>query len=172
MRQYSLKQAVIHDSEDLSKIYEVVSLVDPEAPGASQQNSRSKNRPVKNTVRSSQNLPGKLLKLSEEQRVAALFPGKNARQEMACGGRKRPQPIRPERTFSMPALSVRPPILPRSKKSSVPTACLKNWRISPTSNPLSISRPIPDWGRQASGNSPGKPAKQYLTIDYNPGRKT
>lgn len=80
---YSLKQAVIHDSEDLSKIYQVVSLVDPEAPGAQQQNAAIQKQACEKYRSILTKLAEQPPSSSEEQRIAALFAGKNARQEMA-----------------------------------------------------------------------------------------
>ncbi len=80
---YSLKQAVIHDSEDLSKIYQVVSLVDLEAPGAQQQNAAIQKQACEKYRSILRRLAVQAPSSPEEQRVAALFAGKNARQEMA-----------------------------------------------------------------------------------------
>jgi membrane-bound lytic murein transglycosylase D len=81
---YSLKQAVIHDSEDLSKIYQVVALVDLEAPGAQQQNAAIQKQACDKYRSILARLADQPPSSPEEQRVAALFPGKNARQEMAA----------------------------------------------------------------------------------------
>lgn len=80
---YSLKQAVIHDIEDLSKIYQVVSLVDLNAPGAQQQNAAIQKQACEKYRSILTKLANQGPSSPEEQRVAALFPGKNGRQEMA-----------------------------------------------------------------------------------------
>jgi membrane-bound lytic murein transglycosylase D len=80
---YSLKQAVIHDSEDLSKIYEIVSLADPESPGGRQQNSLNQKQACEKYRAILARLAGQSPITSEERRVAALFPGMNGRQQMA-----------------------------------------------------------------------------------------
>ncbi|TKB24126.1 LysM peptidoglycan-binding domain-containing protein [Desulfopila sp. IMCC35006] len=80
---YSLTEAVIHDSEDLAKIYEVIPLLGEDVPGAAkyndifQQHAKEKYRAIlkkiavqKPTTRS-------------EIRVAALFSGKNRTRDLA-----------------------------------------------------------------------------------------
>ena len=95
---YSLKQAVIHDSEDLSKIYEVVSLTDPEAPGGRQQNSLNQKQACEKYRAMLTKLAGQAPETSEERRIAALFSGKNGRQEMAvAAGNVRSQSGQKER---------------------------------------------------------------------------
>lgn len=96
--QYSLKQAVIHDSEDLSKIYEIVSLADPETPGARQQNSLQQKQVCEKYRAILTKLAGQSPETSEERRVAALFPGKYGSQEMAvAAGNVRSQSGQKER---------------------------------------------------------------------------
>jgi membrane-bound lytic murein transglycosylase D len=80
---YSLEQAVIHDSEDLSKIYQIVSLVDLDTPGAQQQNSAIQKQACEKYRLILTKLADQPPSTPEEQRVAALFPGKNAKQDMA-----------------------------------------------------------------------------------------
>ena len=79
---YSLKQAVIHDSEDLSKIYQVVPLVDLQAPGAQQQNAAIQRQACEKYRFILTKLANQSPSSPEEQRVAALFTGKNSRQQM------------------------------------------------------------------------------------------
>ena len=98
---YSLKQAVIHDSEDLSRIYQVVSLVDLEAPGAQQQNATIQRQACERYRSILTKLADQAPSSPEEQRVAALFSGKNARQEMAwAAGNVRSQSGQKERFLS------------------------------------------------------------------------
>ncbi|MDK9708397.1 MAG: transglycosylase SLT domain-containing protein [Desulforhopalus sp.] len=80
---YSLRQAVIHDSEDLSKIYQVVTLADPNAPGGRQQNTIIQKQACERYSAMLSRLAIQPPSSAEEQRVAALFTGKNARQDMA-----------------------------------------------------------------------------------------
>jgi membrane-bound lytic murein transglycosylase D len=80
---YSLKQAVIHDSEDLSKIYQVVSLVDLDAPDARRQNTAIQQQACEKYSSILKKLAEQPPSSAEEQRVAGLFQGKNARQAMA-----------------------------------------------------------------------------------------
>ncbi len=98
---YSLKQAVIHDSEDLSKIYQVVSLVDLEAPGAQQQNASIQRQACEKYRSILTKLVDQAPSSPEEQRVAALFYGKNAKQAMAlAAGNVRSQSGQKERFLS------------------------------------------------------------------------
>ena len=98
---YSLKQAVIHDSEDLSRIYQVVSLVDLEAPGAQQQNAAIQKQACEKYRSILTKLADQAPSSPEELRVVALFPGKNARQEMALAvGSVRSQSGQKERFLS------------------------------------------------------------------------
>jgi len=81
---YSLSDAVIHDSNDLSRIYEVIHLLDPDLPGA-----QRINRKIKEATR---NKYSKILKkLSQkrkaasanERRIVSLFKGNKRFKEMA-----------------------------------------------------------------------------------------
>ncbi len=95
---YSLKQAVIHDSEDLSKVYEVVPMADPEAPGAHQQNRLRQKQVCEKYRAMLTKLSGQPPETADENRVSALFPGKNGRQEMAvAAGNVRSQSGQKER---------------------------------------------------------------------------
>ena len=95
---YSLKQAVIHDSEDLSKIYQVVALVDLDQPGAQQQNAAIQKQACDKYRSILASLAVQPPGSPEEQRIAALFSGKNARQEMAvAAGNVRSQSGQKER---------------------------------------------------------------------------
>lgn len=98
---YSLRQAVIHDSKDLSKIYQVVSLIDLETPGAQQQNSAIQKQACEKYRSILTKLAVQPPSSPEEQRVAALFSGKNARQEMSeAAGNVRSQSGQKERFSS------------------------------------------------------------------------
>ena len=81
---YSLKQAVIHDSEDLSKVYEVIQLLDRDLPGSRGPNEiaerRAKEKYQAILTRLAQQQPPST---AEEKRIAALFTGKNCGQDMA-----------------------------------------------------------------------------------------
>lgn len=80
---YSLRQAVIHDSEDLSKVYQVVDLVELEAPGARQINGALQRGAIAKYQAMLKKLSQQPPSTPEEQRLAALFPGPNGRQRMA-----------------------------------------------------------------------------------------
>ncbi len=98
---YSLKQAVIHDSEDLSKIYQVVSLVDLEIPGAQKQNGVIQKMACEKYRLILTKLADHPPSSPEEQRVAALFSGKNSKKEMAlAAGNVRSQAGQKERFLS------------------------------------------------------------------------
>jgi len=79
---YSLTQAVIHDSEDLAKIYEVIPLLGEDVPGAAryneifQQHAKDKYRAILKKIALQKPTTG------NEKRIAALFPGKNRSREL------------------------------------------------------------------------------------------
>lgn len=79
---YSLNQAVIHDSDDLSKVYGVISLVDDKTPGASKINSQRQQQAIENYSRMLTRLAGGSPVTGEEKRIAALFTGPNRLQEL------------------------------------------------------------------------------------------
>lgn len=80
---YSLRQAVIHDAEDLSKIYQVITLADPDAPGARQHNAVQQKAVCEKYRAILSKLAQQPPSTAEEQRIAAMFPGKDGRQRMA-----------------------------------------------------------------------------------------
>lgn len=80
---YSLKEAVIHDSEDLSKIYQVIPIVDQNFPGARRLNAIAEKQAKGKYAAILDKLAKQPPVSAEEKRVAALFPGNNSRQEMA-----------------------------------------------------------------------------------------
>jgi len=81
---YSVNSAVIHDRNDLSKVYEVVQLMDPKLPAAARVNSAlidiasNKWRTILKEMAN-----GKAPASVPEQRAALLFQGSNSRQHMA-----------------------------------------------------------------------------------------
>ncbi len=80
---YSINTAVIHDQNDLTKIYEVVALVDKDVPEARKINQdrvkRSKEKFSHILLRLSTGVPPAT---KEEVKVAAMFRGPSARKEM------------------------------------------------------------------------------------------
>jgi membrane-bound lytic murein transglycosylase D len=75
---YSLTEAVIHDSKDLSKIYEVIPILGEDLPGAARINSLFEQQ-VKDKYREIlTSLATRKPSTSEEIRVAALFSGQNS----------------------------------------------------------------------------------------------
>lgn len=80
--QYSLNEAVIHDSEDLSKIYEVIPLFDDELPRSSQFNAIFQRYGKEKYREILEKLATQKPTTSDEKRVAALFKGKNRHKEM------------------------------------------------------------------------------------------
>ncbi len=80
--QYSLTEAVIHDSEDLSKIYEVIPLFSDDLPRAShfnalfQRHSKEKYREILKKIATEKPTT------SDEKRVSALFTGKDRQSEL------------------------------------------------------------------------------------------
>lgn len=85
---YSLRQAVIHDSEDLSKIYQVINLAAPDAPGARQHNTAKQKAVCENYRAILKKLSQQPPSTPEEQRIAAMFPGKDGRKRMARAAEK------------------------------------------------------------------------------------
>jgi membrane-bound lytic murein transglycosylase D len=79
---YSLNQAVIHDSTDLSKIYEVVPLLGDDLPGAARINSLFQQHAKEKYRDILKKLAGRQPTTRDEIRVAALFPGKNRQREL------------------------------------------------------------------------------------------
>ncbi len=73
---YSVHSAVIHDRKDLSRVYGVVSLIDPKTPGARQLNraliriGEKKYRTILNNLAT-----GKRPTNAEEKKIAAMFTG-------------------------------------------------------------------------------------------------
>ncbi len=80
---YSLTEAVIHDSEDLSKIYDVIPLLGDDMPGASRLNSLYQQHAIKKyrdiLIKIADHQPA----TAAEKKIAALFPGKNRHRILA-----------------------------------------------------------------------------------------
>lgn len=80
---YSLSEAVIHDSEDLAKVYEVIPLLGEGIPGAArynetfQQHAKEKYRAILKKIAVQKPTT------REEKRVAALFSGNNRSRKFA-----------------------------------------------------------------------------------------
>lgn len=80
---HSVNSAVIHDRDDLSKIYEVIQLLDKELPGAERINRMAvKLTEDKYTHLLTSLAKGKAASSNDEKRVAALFEGPQARKQM------------------------------------------------------------------------------------------
>ena len=80
---YSITDAVIHDSEDVSKIYEVLPLLDDGVPGAARLNESARKLGVEKYRNVLQRLAKFPPKTVEEKRIAAMFTGKAPLQQMA-----------------------------------------------------------------------------------------
>ena len=81
---YSINSAIIHDRNDLSKVYEVVQLMDRELPAASRVNKGMVTITTEKYERILQNLAaGKAPSTPSEHRVARMFKGSGSRQRMA-----------------------------------------------------------------------------------------
>lgn len=80
---YSLTEAVIHDSKDLSKIYEVIPLLGPDLPGAARMNSLFQQHAIKKYREILKNIADQKPVTAEEKRVAALFPKENRHRALA-----------------------------------------------------------------------------------------
>lgn len=79
---YSLTQAVIHDSDDISKIYEIIPLLDDDLPGAARLNSIFQRRAKEKYRAILLQLTQKVPTNPDEKRVAALFVGKDRMQKI------------------------------------------------------------------------------------------
>ena len=80
---YSLNEAVIHDSQDLSKVYEVVKLLDRDLPGSRRANEMAEQRAKEKYQAILTKLAQQPPSTPEEKRIAALFSGPNRGQDMA-----------------------------------------------------------------------------------------
>ncbi len=80
---YSLNEAVIHDSNDLSKIYEVIPLLSEHLPGAAHINSLFQKQAREKYSEMLTRLAGRKPVTREEIRIAALFPEQNNSRLMA-----------------------------------------------------------------------------------------
>lgn len=162
--QYSLRQAVIHDSEDLSKIYEVVSLADPDSPGGRQQNSLIHKQTCEKYRAMLTKLAGQSPETSEERRVAALFPGKDRRQEMAvAAGNVRSQSGQKERFLG--GVNSSATYIPEIKKIlrsyGLPEELANLPHVESSFNTKAYSR----LGAAGIWQFTRETGKQYLTID-------
>lgn len=80
---YSLTQAVIHDSKDLSKVYSVIELLDESLPGAREFNKKARKKAVKKYEKILKKLSKQRPVTKEEKRIAALFSGKYRSRNMS-----------------------------------------------------------------------------------------
>ncbi len=80
---YSLNEAVIHDTEDLSKVYEIIPLLGDDLPGANHFNSVFQQLAKEKYRVILQKLTTQKPTTRDEKRVAALFSGKNRQAELA-----------------------------------------------------------------------------------------
>lgn len=81
---YSKHQAVIHDKNDLSVIYEVVTTVDKNLPGADKANTLLLERKKQHYRNMLTRLSRSAAATAEERRVAGMFSGKNSARRMAA----------------------------------------------------------------------------------------
>lgn len=79
---YSLTEAVIHDSEDLSKIYEVIPLLGEDLPGAARFNSIFQQHAKEKYSAILKKLASQKPSTHDEKKIAALFTGKNRHKEL------------------------------------------------------------------------------------------
>lgn len=79
---YSLTQAVIHDSKDLSKVYAVIDLLDGSLPGAHGLNKKTQKKAVNKYKTLLKKLSKQRPVTKEEKRLAALFTGKYRSRNM------------------------------------------------------------------------------------------
>jgi len=81
--QYAITDAVIHDTEDLSKVYEVLPLLADNLPGAARINSAAEKLGIEKYEKILKKLATSSPTTNDEKRVAAMFPGPNSRRQMA-----------------------------------------------------------------------------------------
>ena len=79
---YSLHQAVIHDSQDVSKIYEVIELLDQPTQSAAKINAKAQKQAIKKYSAILKKLSTQRPVTREEKRIAALFTGKYRSRNM------------------------------------------------------------------------------------------
>jgi len=95
---YSLNQAVIHDSKDLSKVYEVIELLGLPTPKAAKSNANAQKRAIKKYSAILKKLSKQRPVTKEEKRIAALYTGKYRSRNMGrAAGRVRSQKGQKER---------------------------------------------------------------------------
>ncbi|MBB5347667.1 transglycosylase SLT domain-containing protein [Desulfoprunum benzoelyticum] len=81
---YSLNTAVIHDQNDLSIIYEVVTKIDDSVPGAGKANKLLIERKKRHYSAILRKLSRTAPATAEERRITAMFSGSNRQQRMAA----------------------------------------------------------------------------------------
>jgi membrane-bound lytic murein transglycosylase D len=81
---YSLDQVVIHDSNDLTKVYEVLDLLNPSLPRAAQINANAEKQAIQKYTKLLKKLSQQRPVTGEEKRVAALFTGKYRSRDMGA----------------------------------------------------------------------------------------
>jgi len=79
---YSLTQAVIHDSKDLLKVYDVIELQNESLPGARQFNKKTEKKAIKKYQKILKKLSKQRPVTREEKRIASLFTGKYRSRNM------------------------------------------------------------------------------------------
>ena len=79
---YSLNQAVIHDSKDLSKIYEVIELLSLPTKKAAKSNANAQKRAIKKYSAILNKLSKQRPVTKEEKRIATLYTGKYRSRNM------------------------------------------------------------------------------------------
>ncbi|PHR30439.1 MAG: hypothetical protein COA36_00040 [Desulfotalea sp.] len=79
---YSIHQAVIHDSKDLSKIYEIVELLEQPTDNVHKLNAKAQQRAIKKYSAILKRLSKQRPHSREEKRIAALFNGKYRSRDM------------------------------------------------------------------------------------------
>jgi peptidoglycan lytic transglycosylase D len=85
---YSLNQTVIHDSKDLSKIYEVINLLGQPTEKAAQANAKAEKRAIKKYTAILKKLSKQRPVTKEEKRIAALYTGKYRSRDMGQAAKR------------------------------------------------------------------------------------
>ncbi len=79
---YTLTEAVIHDTQDLSKIYEVIPLLGDDLPGAARFNSIFQQQAIEKYSAILKKLASQKPTSRTEAKIASLFSGENRRKEL------------------------------------------------------------------------------------------
>lgn len=162
---YSINEAVIHDSQDLSKIYEVLPLLDDSLPASQRINANARKAAIAKYEKLLIKLARHSPSTSEEKRIAALFDAKNRSAQMRKAARQvRIQTGLKERFIEGVERSAQ--YLPEMKKIfrsyQLPEELAYLPHVESSFNTKAYSK----FGAAGIWQFTRETGKQYLTIDY------